>query len=170
MRVFGRESRRPRVSVLGLDFRTARRVGIALLVATSLLVVAYWVLWFADRSIIASAESAQYISFEQSFPLADGWLLTVALLAAVQTWRRRPGALLWLLLFGGAGIYLCAMDVLYDLEHGIYGKGHGGISELVINLATAAVSIGAIASGWRFRRELLEDADRISPAPETPVA
>jgi hypothetical protein len=34
--------------------------------------------------------SAGYIAFEQSFPLADGWLLA----AGVQLWRRQPSALL----------------------------------------------------------------------------
>jgi hypothetical protein len=137
------------------DFEVQRRRGMALLIFASLLLAAYWVLWFADRSVVASEHTAQYIAFEQSFPLADGWLLGAALLATIQSWRRRPSALMWLFIFGGAGLYLCALDVLYDLEHRIYSMGHGGTSELAINLATAAVSIGAIRVGWRFRRELL---------------
>jgi hypothetical protein len=130
----------------------------ALLILTSLLLVAYWVLWFADRGLLASEHTAQYIAFEQSFPLADGWLLMAALAAATQLWRRRPSALMWLCVFGGAGLYLRALDVLYDLEHNIYAVGHGGASELGINLATAAISIGTLTVGWHFRRELLEDA------------
>ncbi len=49
------------------------RVGIALLIFTATLLVAYWVLWFADRSIVAGEHTAQYIAFEQAVPLADGW-------------------------------------------------------------------------------------------------
>jgi hypothetical protein len=151
------EMNAPRGSrLLGLgDFELQRRRGMALLIVTSVLLVAYWVLWFADRGAVASNHTAQYISFEQSFPLADGWLLGAALMATIQAWRRRSSALMWLFIFGGAGVYLCALDVLYDLEQGIYSMGRGGASELAVNLATAAVSIGAIRVGWRFRHELL---------------
>lgn len=142
--------------LLGLDdFEVWRRRGVWLLSVTAALLVAYWVLWFADRGIVASDHTAPYISFEQSFPLADGWLLGAALAAAIQGWRRRPSALLWLLIVGGAGIYLCALDVLYDLEHGIYAAGQGGAIELAINLATAAMGVGVLSVGWHFRREFL---------------
>jgi hypothetical protein len=141
-----------------------RRIGIALLIVTATALVAYWVLWFADRGVVASDHTAEYIAFEQSFPLADGWLLVAALAAALQLWRRRPSALIWLSVVGGAGIYLCALDVLYDLEHGIYAKGHGGVSELGINLATAAMSIGTLLVSWHFRHELLEDVGDVARA------
>lgn len=52
-------------------------------------------------------------------------------------------------------MYLCAMDVLYDLEHGIYTTGRGGTFEFAINLATAAWSIGGMIIGWHFRHELV---------------
>ena len=39
---------------------------------------------------------------------------------------RRPIALMWLLLAAGAGVYLFGMDVLYDLEHGIWWSSGGG--------------------------------------------
>jgi hypothetical protein len=136
------------------DFEVWRRRGAGLLIFASVLVVAYWALWFTDRSVVASDHTAEYIAFEQSFPIADGWLVGAAVLAAIQLWRRRPSALAWVFVVGGAGIYLCAMDVLYDLEHGIYTKGQGGAIELAIILATAAWSIGAMSVGWHFRHEL----------------
>ena len=131
------------------------RVGIALLIFTATLLVAYWVLWFADRGIVASEHTTQYIAFEQAVPLADGWLVLTALAAAMQLWRRRPNALMWLCMFGGAGLYLCALDVLYNLEHGVYTMGRGGASELGLNIATAAMSIGTLIVSWHFRRDVL---------------
>jgi ferric-dicitrate binding protein FerR (iron transport regulator) len=142
--------------LLGLDdFEVSRRRGAGLLIFASALVLAYWVLWFSDRGVVASDHTSQYISFEQSFPLADAWLLAAMVVAAIQLWRRRPSALAWGFVVGGAGVYLCAMDVLYDLEHGTYTKGQGGTIELAINLATAAMSIGVMSVGWHFRHELL---------------
>jgi hypothetical protein len=144
---------------LGLDdFEVWRQRVMGLLIFTSALSVAYWAAWFADRGIVASDHTAEYIVFEQSFPLADGWLLGAALLAAIQLWRRRSSALMWLRVLGGAGVYLCALDVLYDLEHGIYTKEHGGAIEFTINLITAALSTGLQVSAWRFRQELLRNS------------
>jgi hypothetical protein len=49
------------------------RLGIALLIFTATLLLAYWVLWFADRGIVASEHNAQYIAFEQAaLPLPMG--------------------------------------------------------------------------------------------------
>jgi hypothetical protein len=159
----GQASRLPGSHLLGLGhFETWRPRVIALLIFTVALLVAYWVAWCADRGIVASNHTAQYIAFEQSFPLADGWLLTAALIAAIQLSRRRPSALLWLLVLGGAGVYLCAMDVLYDLQHGIYSNGHGGAIELAINILTAVLSVGLLASAWDFRHELLTTSKRIA--------
>ena len=142
--------------LLGLDdFEVWRPRVIALLIFTSALLVTYWAAWFADRGIVASDHTAEYIAFEQSFPLADGWLLGAALLAAIQLWRREPSALMWLMVLSGAGVYLCAMDALYDSEHGIYTKGQSGAIELTINLVTAVLSIGLLTTAWHFRHELL---------------
>jgi hypothetical protein len=133
------------------DFELWRaRVAAWLLIAAAL-IAAYWLAWLADRSVVASDHSAQYIAFEQAFPLADAWLLGAAVTAAVQLWRRRPNASLWLILVGGSGVYLGALDILYDLQHGIYAKGGGGMIELAINLITVVSSIGVITFGWRSR-------------------
>jgi hypothetical protein len=118
-------------------------------------VLAYWIAWFGDRGLVASDDTAAYVAFEQAFPLADAWLLGAMLLSVLQMWRRRPSALLWLVVTGGAGIYLVTLDVLYDLEHGIYAKPQGGVTELGINALTLALSVGLLRFAWRFRQELL---------------
>ena len=75
--------------------------------------------------------------------------------------RRSPFTLFWFLAGGGAGIYLFCMDVLYDLEHGIWwSSGAGGVIELVINLLTLAVAAGLLRWAWRRRYGLL----KVSPA------
>jgi hypothetical protein len=142
-------------SLLAFDFE-AWRVGVMRwLAVTSALVVAYWVSWLADRDIVAADHTSQYLAFEQSFPLADAWLLTALIMAAVRLWRRAPSALAWVFVAGGAGMYLCGMDVLYDLQHGIYTKGGAGMTELAINVITAASSVGIVVFGWHFRYALL---------------
>jgi hypothetical protein len=137
------------------DFELWRPRVIAWLLAIAGIIAAYWLGWFADRSLVASDHNAGYISFEQAFPLADALLLASAATAAIQLWRRHPSASMWLHVVGGAGVYLGALDILYDLQHGIYGKGAGGKLELIINLITVLSSVGVISFGWRARQWLM---------------
>ncbi len=132
-------------------------VAAGLIVAAGLL-VAFWVLWWSDRRLLASRSTPAYFSFENDFPLADGWLLVAMIAATVQLWRRRPSALLWLIAAGGAGLYLLGMDMLYDLEHQIYASNSGGVIELLIDILVAGASAGVLWWSWRYRKLLLDPA------------
>ena len=133
-----------------------RRRVVTVLVIGVVLMVAYWTAWYADRSLVASNHRSAYYEFENAFPLADGWL-TVALIGAAWTLSRRsPLALFWMLAGGGAGLYLFGMDVLYDLENGIWwNSGAGGVIELGINIVTLVVSIWLMRWAWLRRSALL---------------
>jgi hypothetical protein len=126
-----------------------------LLLVASVIVVLYWVVWFAHRSWVASETGVPYTQFENAFPLADG-LVVLCLVAGAYCLRtKRAAALFWLLAGGGAGLYLFCMDVLYDLEHGIWGKGANGLVELAINLVTLGLSLFVLQWAWLRRHELL---------------
>ena len=136
-----------------------RRRVVVVLIAGVALMLAYWTAWYADRSLVASNHRSAYYEFENAFPLADGWL-TVALLGAACALRRRsPLALFWMLAGGGAGLYLFGMDVLYDLENGIWwNSGAGGVIELAINVITLVVSVWFLRWAWQRREPLLAGA------------
>ncbi len=122
--------------------------------ALTLVMVAYWSAWFSDRSLVASDHGAVYFGFENAFPLADG-LLSVALIATIVALKqRRPSALLFGLMGAGAGLYLFAMDVLYDLEHGIWTRGANGVVELAINVITVTASLVLARWLWTHREQL----------------
>ena len=131
--------------------RTVQRVCLVSLV----ILAGYWTAWYADRSLVASKHTSAYYDFENAFPLADAWLAVCLAGTAATVTRQRPTALLFLLTGGGAGVYLLAMDALYDLEHGIWWSGANGVTELAVNVLTAAVSVGLLRWGWRRRAELL---------------
>jgi hypothetical protein len=122
--------------------------------------VAYWMIWFfGPRAWLASDHTHAYYVFEDAFPAADGWL---ALACAASAWtlhRRRPSALFWLLAGGSAALYLGLMDVLFDLENGIYGAPTGDAgavaTEILVNAYSLAVGAWALAFGWRHRRWFL---------------
>jgi len=121
------------------------------------IMLAYWTLWFAARSVVASDTTKAYYDFENAFPAADAWL-TICLLGAITSLQRSSSfSLFWLLAGGGAGVYLFCMDVLYDLEHGVWWKNGGGAIELGINLVTLVFSVGLLRWTWTNRAALLSD-------------
>ena len=137
------------------DLRRKTVVAVGLVAAVGIM-LAYWLIWyFGDRSLLASSTRPAYVEFENAFPVADAWLSACALLGAEALWRGRRTALLWLLAGGGAGLYLAAMDVLYDVEHDIWTSGGGGAIELAINVITVVASVATLRWAWRRRTLLL---------------
>lgn len=132
-----------------------RRAMAGVLLAAALLIVAYWAAWLLHRSLVASETGAAYTQFEDAFPLADGWLALCLVAASYCLWTARRAALFWLLAGGGAGLYLFAMDVLYDLQHGVWDKGANGVIELVINVVTLGLSLFVLHWAWARRDGLL---------------
>src|ERR1700722_5308095 len=135
-----------------------RRGMIGLLWFGALATLAYWVVWFGvDRSWLATADTPAYYSFENAFPIADGWMAVTGALGAIALQRRRSSALLWMLLAGSAALYLSGMDILFDLENGIYrpSASSGGVGnvavELFINVGCLAGGVAIIAFAWRHR-------------------
>jgi len=125
-----------------------RRTVVVMLAGALVLDVAYWSIWFTQRDWLASEHTRAYYDFENAFPLADLWLGVACVLALVTLVRRRPSALLWLIATGAAGLYLGSMDLLYDLEHGIFAKGGGGVVEACIVAATLGFSLTALRYAW----------------------
>jgi hypothetical protein len=136
-----------------------RQIVQVMLVVAIVIDIAYWAIWFTDRDVLASSHREAYYEFENAFPLADLWLGLACLFALVTLTRRTPMALFWILCAGSAGMYLFGMDFLYDLEHGIFTSGGGGVVEAFIVAITLAFSLTALRYGWTRRTELLADPD-----------
>jgi len=130
------------------------------LIAAVVVTTLYWVIWFfVDRSILASANTESYYVFENAFPVADGWLVVTALLGAIAMRKRRASTLLWCLCGGSASLYLAGMDILFDLENGIYkaptGDWGGVVVEALINAATFFLGAYVVHWSWKHRRVLV---------------
>ena len=132
-----------------------RRSVQVMLVVAIVLDVAYWTIWFTHRDWIASEHRQAYYEFENAFPLADLWLGVACVAALVTLTRRAPAAMFWILCAGSAGLYLFGMDFLYDVEHGIFFSGGGGVVEAAIVALTLVFSLVALRFGWSRRDELL---------------
>ncbi|HSI26664.1 MAG TPA: hypothetical protein VK948_04580 [Aeromicrobium sp.] len=134
---------------------TRRRWIEAMLVAAIVIDVAYWSIWFTHRDWLASEHTQAYYDFENAFPLADAWLGLACLLALVTLRQRHPSALLWLICAGAAALYLGCMDLLYDLQHGIFAAGAGGAIEALIVVLTWIFALTILRWSWTRRSDLL---------------
>lgn len=120
----------------------------------------YWAIWFfGERAWVATRTTAGYYEHQNAFPIADGFMAVVSLLGAIGLWQRRPSTLLWMLLAGSASLYLGFMDVLYNLENGVYAEhlkaGGSFLVELGVNVLAFAIPLYGIAFAWRSRWDLL---------------
>jgi hypothetical protein len=119
----------------------------------------YWSIWFfVDRSLIANQNTDVYFAYENAFPLADLWMASTSLAGAIALYRRHGTTLLWMLLAGSSSIYLGLMDVLFNLENGIYAV-HSGfrlVLEFGINILAFAIPTYGIVFAWRSRFQLLQ--------------
>jgi hypothetical protein len=123
--------------------------------AAAAVILAYWLAWWLHRSLVAATTGPVYTGFEDAFPVADGWLalcLVVGGLGLLTGWST---TFAFLMMGTGAGAYLFGMDVLYDLQHGIWGKGANGIVELAINVVTGVLTIVLGRWTWTHREALL---------------
>ena len=132
------------------------RLVIGLCILTAVLVVAYWVCFFFVPGSVQSSSEAWYLIFERSFVLADGWIVFCAVACAVALLKKKQTGLLWGLLGASSLLYLGCMDVLFDLENGMYAHMSADVvTEAVINvLCLAGGTVGAIWF-WRQRGTLL---------------
>ena len=139
------------------DLPRGGRFILAVLVFGVLATLAYWLVWFGiDRDLLASAHTDSYYAFENAFPIADAWMIACGIAAGVALVRRRASALLWIIAAGATSIYLGLLDVLFDLENGIYRSPDTGgvIVEIAINVLTLAFGTLIMIWAWRMRREL----------------
>jgi hypothetical protein len=129
---------------------------VALCSITTVATIAYWLLFFFVPGSVQSSSEACYMAFERSFPVADGWMALCTFLCAVALSRKKAIGLLWGLLGASAMLYLGCMDVLYDLENGMYAHFSADMAvEAVINVFSLAVGAGFIRWFWRQRAPLL---------------
>jgi hypothetical protein len=129
---------------------------IALLVLTAVGTASYWAGFFLGGSALHAGEDAVYLAFERAFPAADAWMAAAAAAAALGLVRRRPWALAAGIAAGSALVFLGLMDVLFDVERGIYTRASAAVAaEVTINVFCLGVGPFLIVWFWRQRERLL---------------
>jgi len=127
----------------------------ALMVTTAAGTLAYWIGFFAAGNTLHSSETDAYVAFEHAFLAADAWLSIAAIATAVGLVRRRASAVAAGIATGSALVYLGLLDVLFDVEQGIYLRPSGAMAaEVVINVFCLAVGPFCLVWFWRYRDRL----------------
>lgn len=123
-----------------------------------IITAAYWIVWYlvpgGEVMLSVLPGDAAHKRFEDAFLVADAWMAFAATIAGLRLWSDAPASA-WLYMAGSAAIYLAGMDILYDVQNGIYGLASmpehrdAVVTEALINLGTL---VFAALSIWRARR------------------
>lgn len=106
----------------------------------------YWIVFFATGNLTPSPSDCGY-RFELAFPVADLWMAAAAAIAAVGLARAAHWGRAMALVTAGAVLYLAGMDILFDLENGVYVLGRSQtIVEATINLCCVAFGVYLLAT------------------------
>ena len=123
----------------------------ALLVLGAAVTVAYWVNYFAVGDVRVLSDT-WYTTFEDAFPVADGWMALCMAIAGVGLWRGTRNRALWGLMAGSALLYLAGMDITFNVEHGLYAllpKSGPMLTEAWINASSLGLGIATVLVSWR---------------------
>jgi len=128
---------------------------IGLLFFATAATILYWIAFFFIPGSVQASDDPCYIVFELSFPLADGWMALAAFLGGIGLIKRRDWGLLFAFMAAGAAIFLGLMDVLYNLEHGMYTRLSGEmLIEIAINVLLLSLGPVIAAYLWKHRKSL----------------
>ncbi len=138
-----------------------RAFAIALFVVAAI-TAAYWVVWYlvpgGEAMLSVLPDDPAHKRFEDAFLVADAWMAIAATIAALRLLSGSTGASAWLYMAGSAAIYLASMDILYDVQNGIYSlaampeRRDAVVTEAVINLGTLIFAALAIARARALER------------------
>jgi hypothetical protein len=131
--------------------KIADRVLAALLLLAALVTAYYWCSYFTGGDVMVT-NARWYTAFESSFPVADGWMVLCAAIAAVGLVLQRPWGARFGLMAASAILYLAAMDITFDVENGMYALAATNDAmkfEVFINVTCLVLGVWTLAASWR---------------------
>jgi hypothetical protein len=131
--------------------KVAQRILAGTLFAAALVTLAYWLNYFLAGDVRVLPDY-WYAAFEDSFPVADGWMSLCMLGAGVGLWRGSLDGARFGLLAASALLYLAAMDITFNIEHGLYAllpNSGPMLTEAAINAASLALGLATLVMSWR---------------------
>ncbi len=124
---------------------------IVLEVAVGALTIVFWFLFLFVPGSVQSSDERCYMVFEKSFVAADLWMSIAFFLSAYFLYHADAAGVLWGIVAGGTFVFLGLMDVLYNIENGMYKKINSGmVFEILINLTSIIFGGFTIIYVWKL--------------------
>ena len=106
-----------------------RRLIASLEIVTGVGLILFWIAFFTV-GLAPDMAPPCYFAYEHSFPLPDGILAILLLIAGILLMRSRPAGRPLSLIYAGALVFLGLLDFSFNLQNGIYLTS---IVDLVLN-------------------------------------
>ncbi|MCL4477675.1 MAG: hypothetical protein M1381_01050 [Deltaproteobacteria bacterium] len=124
-------------------------VFIVLEVLAGVFTIVFWILFFFVPGSVQSSDEKCYMVFQKSFVAADLWMSIAFFLSAYFLYRSESIGVLWGIVAGGTFVFLGLMDVLYNIENGMYKHINSGMFfEILINLTSLVFGSFTINYVW----------------------
>jgi len=115
-----------------------RRLIASLEIVTGVGLILFWLAFFTVGLAPEKAPPC-YFAYEHSFPLPDGILAIVLLVAGILLMRSNPAGRILTLIGAGALIFLGLLDFSFNLQNGIYSTS---VVDLVLNVLVNLWCVG----------------------------
>ncbi len=124
---------------------------IVLEVLAGVFTIVFWILFFFVPGSVQSSDEKCYMVFQKSFVAADLWMSIAFFLSAYFLYRSESIGVLWGIVAGGTFVFLGLMDVLYNIENGMYKHINSGMFfEILINLTSLIFGSFTINYVWHL--------------------
>lgn len=90
-----------------------------LLICVAIVCIYYWADYYFSGGVQLIKDD-WYIKFQNSFPLADLWMIACAITGAIGLLTEETYGLVFALLSGSSLIFLGLMDVTFNLQNNLY--------------------------------------------------
>ncbi len=134
------------------NLKSGKNVLAILLGLTGLGTLIFWVVFAFKNpqgSFLAQTCPAWYPR-EQSFIVADGWMILASFIGAFGLLRQRPWGRHWAGMAGSATLFLALMDILFFLQNDLYLHQHPEVlTEALIHLWLLGLGLATVGfTSW----------------------
>lgn len=124
---------------------------VVLEVLVGVLTIIFWILFLFVPNSVQSSNERCYMVFQKSFIAADLWMSIAFFLSAYYLYHHNPVGVLWGIVAGGTFVFLGLMDILYNIENGMYKHINTGMFfEILINLVSIIFGAYTIFYTWHL--------------------
>jgi hypothetical protein len=134
-----------------------KRLALGFTALTTLGILSYWTLVFSGTFKVVELVPG-YRNWFMSFPLPDGWIAVVSLLAFVFLLQNKERASLFGLLTGSSLIFLGLYALMYGINSGLlFILTRDELIEIAIKIYCLSIGTFLIVYFWNYTRETLTD-------------